>query len=108
MKTRKINIKFNNAKELIKLYIDSDVKVNWGSEIKIANKLLSQFPEIEFWRGFALGVVKFDSLCIFLNKIHNDRLKKEYQSFLAVKTLIILLNLILNKILSVCVHTPAT
>ena len=73
MKTRKINIKFNNAKELIKLYIESDVKVNWGSEIKIANKLLSQFPEIEFWRGFALGVVKFDSLCVFLNKQYTSK-----------------------------------
>ena len=59
--------------------------MNWGSEIKIANKLLSQFPEIEFWRGFALGVVKFDSLCVFLNKIHNDRLKKEYELFKASK-----------------------
>lgn len=86
IKTRRINTKFNNAKELIKLYVNSDVKINWGAEIKIANKLLSQFPEIEFWREFALGVVRFDSLCVFLNAIHNDRLKKEYQSFLAVKT----------------------
>ena len=86
IKTRRINTKFNNAKELIKLYVNFDVKINWGAEIKIANKLLSQFPEIEFWREFALGVVRFDSLCVFLNAIHNDRLKKEYQSFLAVKT----------------------
>lgn len=86
IKTRKINTKFNNAKELINLYVNSDVKINWGSEVKIANKLLSQFPEIEFWREFALGVVRFDSLCVFLNEIHNDRLKKEYKSFLAVKT----------------------
>ena len=85
MKTRKINIKFNNAKELIKLYVNSDVKINWGAEIKIANKLLSQFPEIEFWREFALGMVRLDSLCVFLNEIHNKRLQDEYKFYLAAR-----------------------
>jgi len=86
MKTRKINIKFNNAKELIKLYVNSDVKINWGAEIKIANKLLSQFPEIEFWREFALGMVRFDSLCVFLNEIHNKRLQDEYKFYLVARS----------------------
>jgi hypothetical protein len=87
VKTRKINIKFENAKELIKMFINSDVKINWGAEVKISSKLLSQFPEIEFWREFSLGVVKFDSLCVFLNEIHNKRLQDEYQLYLAAKSM---------------------
>lgn len=78
------NVLFNNCKELMRLYLKSGDKPNFPKEIKISKKLLSQFPDMGFWRQYDPQTT-FTSLSVFLTKQGQNELKKEYDLYCLVR-----------------------
>ena len=70
------NVLFDNCKELIFLYLTTGDTLNYAREIKIAKKLLQQYP-IEFFRQYDTHT-RFHSLNVFLTKSGKKELETEF------------------------------
>ena len=66
--------------ELIGNFLKEDSKIVWQREFKIAKKLLSEYPEMSFWRGVRLDF-KLNSLAWFLGMDGKKIISKEYSNF---------------------------
>lgn len=81
-----MNTKFEYAKFLIRVFLKEGQTINYAKEIKIANKLLSQFPDSRFWADQQGQFNKLNSLAFFLIKENNLNLIKSYNLFQSDKT----------------------
>jgi len=75
------NLEFQNAKKLISLYLKG--KFSYPKEVKIAKKLLKDFP-VDFWAQYDPGI-NICSLSIFLTESARRELSKEYSLYLLTK-----------------------
>lgn len=65
---------------LVWKFCENAATINWPKEIKIATKLLSLYPEFEFWQSAELNF-KMESLCYFLGEKGLNQLKFFYLKF---------------------------
>lgn len=72
---------YKKCQYLIKLFIRSEIKPNFGLEIKVAKSLIKQFPEIEFWEELTYCFNTLTSLIFFKNKYRHSQLLEEYKDF---------------------------
>jgi hypothetical protein len=72
-------------KELIRLFIDlSEFEISWGKEFAIAKRLLSQYPDISFWRFIHKNTsltLKLPSLAWFMTEKGKKCLVQQYKKF---------------------------
>jgi hypothetical protein len=76
------DIKFsrNDYLELIGSFLKKDSPIIWQREIKIAKKLLSEYPSMSFWRGVKIDF-KLNSLAWFFSPNGKKILDIEYQKY---------------------------
>lgn len=65
--------------ELIKKYCKKNLK-QWGREVKIAQRLLTYYPRLDFWANFDLDF-KLNSLAYFLTPIGKQKLYETYKQY---------------------------
>jgi hypothetical protein len=67
-------------KEAIQRVLGKKNGINWPCEIKIINKLVEKYPDIEFWRTFTVNFsFNLPSFAWFLTEKGNDYLAQEYR-----------------------------
>lgn len=77
------NKNHDNCKFLISNFLKG--KINWPKEIKIAKKLLKEYPEVKFWEKVYMDTYP-SSLSMFLTGSGKKFLEKEFESYSLTKT----------------------
>lgn len=73
------NPKFRAAQFIVGKLVKKE-SIDWAREIKIAQRLLTKFPDVKFWEWLNLGF-QLNSLAWFISPDGTKRLKKEFGQF---------------------------
>lgn len=85
MAAKPVNQQIINAKNLIGALLIDIKTINWGMEIKMAKRLLQNFPNGEFWK--LPQIHKYKSLMhVIKNKEALFYIAEEYQKFVKENT----------------------
>lgn len=79
MRKKKVPINVKERKELIVKTLNKET-INWPKEMKIADKILKDLTDLEFWKIFNLGY-KMDSLAFLLTNAGRLIIDKQYAEY---------------------------